>query len=312
MIERILHNWPAKVLSIGAAFLLFLFTNVSQLEERYVTVPLDVRLNSTMAVSASIPSTVRIGIRGDQELISALRTEQFIAYVDLNSIDNPGTYERPVEAELVGEAAQLDSLEIRVEPYELKVQLEERVQRRIEIIPQFSGEPAYGYELGRTVLQPSMVEIQGPESVVSELRAVRTEAVSLSGRRDDFDVRVRVIRPNLFVRFSGIDIVDIRGVMQAVVSEKQMQNLSVQLSNLAEGMRLSSVAPSGSLSVRGELLVLEDAENTTLQLRADASGIRFPGEYSLPVVPLVPENVEVLSYEPRTIDVVIERSGNVE
>ncbi len=119
VLERITHNWPAKVLSIAAAFLLFFFTNISQLEERYVTVPLDVQLDSNMALSSAAPSTVRIGLRGDSQLISTLREEEFSAYVDFGDVSEPGFVRAPVQVRSIGTARESDPLEIRVEPEEV-------------------------------------------------------------------------------------------------------------------------------------------------------------------------------------------------
>ena len=48
LLERIAHNWPVKVLSVALAVLLFLFYRISSLEERFFSVPLDLRINENL------------------------------------------------------------------------------------------------------------------------------------------------------------------------------------------------------------------------------------------------------------------------
>lgn len=305
LLQRVIHNWPAKVLSIAAAFLLFFFTNLSQLEERFVTVPLDIRLHSSMAPASSVPGTVRIGIRGEQQLISTLREEEFIVFVDLTGEQQPGFVRAPVQVEPIGTARQIDPLELRVEPSEVSLDLEARLTRSVEVQPTISDSPVTGYELRQSFLTPSAVEVEGPVSRVSEIEYVPTETISLAGRREDFNIRVRLERTDPFISFPGGDTVEFRGVIQERIVLNTFRDIDITVIDLDSDLDLQNVLPAGFIRVQGSQLSVEATRDDQLQLEVAAASIEEPGRYEMSVRPRVPPGLLTLGFEPQTVELVI-------
>ncbi len=302
---RLLHNWPAKVLSLTAAILLLVFHDISRLEERFFSVPLELELPRGYVPASNHPNNVRISLRGESDEIFRILEEDIRAYVDLTDHDAAGEFRVPVEVERRGTARAVEPLEISVEPLEVAITLEEGLQKGVEVAPSMSGFPPTGYELTQYQVSPSTVEIEGPSSHVEDIEEVSTEEIDLTGRREDFSVRVRLQRPDPLVSFLGGDVVEFRGIIEEAVVLHTFETVEIILLGLAPDLELQGALPSGVVRVQGRQLELEDIEPEDVQLIADASSITEPGTYEISVSPDVPQGLVVLRYEPQTVDVVV-------
>jgi hypothetical protein len=303
LLGRLLHNWPVKALSLAAAILLLVFHDISRLEERFFSVPLELELPEGYVPASNYPDNVRISLRGESEEIFRILEEDIRAYVDLTEHDNAGVFKEPVQVERLGTARGIEPLEIGVEPLEVAITLEESMQKGVDVQPSLSGFPPSGYELTQYQISPSTVEIQGPSSRVEEIEEVATEDIELTGRREDFSVRVRLQRPDPLVSFLGGDVVEFRGIVEEAVVLHTFEPVETVVLGLDPRFQIGGPLPSGTVRVQGRQLDLEDIEPEQVQLIADASAITEPGSYDLPVRPDVPQGLIVLRYEPTEVEV---------
>jgi YbbR domain-containing protein len=304
-IARLLHNWPAKALSLAAAILLLVFHDISRLEERFFSVPLELELPDGYVPASNFPDNVRVSLRGESEEIFRILEEDIRAYVDLTEHDSAGEFLEPIRVERLGTARGIEPLEIGVEPVEVAITLEETLQKGVEVQPSLSGFPPTGYELTQYQISPSTVEIQGPRSRVAQMEEVTTEDIELTGRREDFNVRVRLQRPDPLVTFLGGDVVEFRGIVEEAVVLHTFDPVETVVLGLDPQLQLDGQLPSGTVRVQGRQLDLEDTEPDQVQLIVDASAITSPGQYVLSVRPDVPQGLIVLRYEPTEVEVTV-------
>jgi YbbR domain-containing protein len=305
LIGRLLHNWPAKALSLAAAILLLVFHDISRLEERFFSVPLELELPQGYVPASSFPDNVRVSLRGESEEIFRILEEDIRAYVDLTEHDNAGVFKEPVRVERQGTARGIEPLEIGVEPLEVEITLEETLRKGVDVQPSLSGFPPPGYELTQYQISPSTVEIEGPSSRVEDIEEVATEDIELTGRREDFSVRVRLQRPDPLVDFLGGDVVEFRGIIEEAVVLHTFDPVETVVLGLDPQLQIDGQLPSGIVRVQGRQLDLEETEPEQVQLIVDASGIDEPGIYELPVRPDVPQGLIVLRYEPTDVQVTV-------
>src|SRR6267378_8567132 len=62
------------------------------------------------------------------------------------------------------------------------------VERELVVEPRLQGKPAPTYELKEVLVTPAKVRVTGPASHVDALDKAPTEAISIEGRRESFDV----------------------------------------------------------------------------------------------------------------------------
>ena len=63
--QKLIHNWPIKILAVAAALVLFLLNRISNLEERFFSVPVTLLVNEQYMPAAPYPHVVRVTLRGD-------------------------------------------------------------------------------------------------------------------------------------------------------------------------------------------------------------------------------------------------------
>ncbi len=62
------------------------------------------------------------------------------------------------------------------------------VERELLVEPQLKGSPAPSFEVKEVVVTPSRIRVRGAASHVNALEKAQTEAISIDGRRESFDL----------------------------------------------------------------------------------------------------------------------------
>jgi YbbR domain-containing protein len=309
LFQRIMANWPVKILSIAVAILLFLFHRIGMLEERFFSVPLEVRVSERLIPAESYPSTVRVTLRGRSEEINLALEEDIAAYADFTEHASEGTYTEPIRLRKGGSITRIEPLELRVEPESLTLKLDRRLRKSVEVEPAIVGYPAQGYELSQYLVSPSSVEVEGVESVVNALEEVKTENIDLSGKREDLSLRVRLKKPSPFVRFPGGNTVEFSGIIEEKTVLRTVTDVDMIALDLQSGLEVRRLPKSNRIRIQGTQRSLEQYGPQDYRLTFDCSAIDEAGEYTLEVTPDVPQGVLVLSYRPTEVEVEITATG---
>lgn len=312
VLARLLTNWPAKVVALAAAVLLVVFNDVARLEERFFSVPLELELDEDYVPGSPYPGNVRVRLRGNSDAVFRVLEEDIRAFVDLTEHDTGGVYKEPIQIEKRGTALEVDPLEIRVEPLEVTVALERKILKSLEVRPSLVGFPPAGYQLSQYRLTPSTVEVEGPRSRVEDLTHIVTEDIELAGRREDFSVRVRLVRPDPLVAIPGGDVVEFRGVVEETVILHTFEDVEIVFLDLPEDSRILSEVGTGSIRVQGKQLDVESVAPEDVRLVADGSIVTGPGTFVLRVRPEIPRGLLVLRYEPTRVEVRVGESATGE
>lgn len=306
--ERITNNWPAKILSIVAATLLFLFYRISTLQERFISVPLHVVTNESLLATSPIPASVRVTLRGKADTIFIVHEEDLDAYINLAVYKNAGIYRAPIKIQRKGATANSD-FETKVDPLEVTVTLEKKETKTVRVVANIEGIPAKGYELGQYFLSPDHIEIVGPQSRVSKITSVQTNPVNIDGRSNDFSERVGLSLPQPTIKVSGSDVVDVHGVIEKVIVVKTIQPVDIVALDLEPTLRMQLNTTTGRIQVQGSQLDLENVRQGDATLDVECSKITKPGVYTLPVKPSVPRGLVVLSYRPEKVTLTVTKGG---
>lgn len=309
LLERVLENWPAKVLSFMAAALLFSFNQLNRLEERPLAVPLRLVRSVDLAPSSAYPRTVRIVLKGESNSIYAIQEGDLEAVLDLSAFQAEGVYRVPVTVEKRGSAFDIDPLEIRVDPSEVAIALERRISRSVPIVPSFRGFLDPGYELASSELVPPTAEIEGPSSLVRKASDVTTEFIELSGRGEDFSAVVRLQQRDPLLTFVGSGTVEFRAKVQKALAFRSFEGLSIHLEGLAPGLSVAGELPPGTLRVVGSRNDLSNLVPPGDALYADLSLIDEPGVYTVPVGVRIPSGISAEAWTPGAVTLAVVRSS---
>ena len=215
LIARIVENWPAKVLSIAFALILFVFHRMSTMSTRTLSVPLVIEMNSALVVASPYPQNVRIQLRGEDNGIKAIDEGDIEAYVDFSRYDAGGLYRGPVHVRRKGSALEVEPLEISVNPLEVSVRLDIWIYKTLPLMADIRGEAASGFDLVSHLIYPMEIVVSGPASILENLSEIKTNAIDLDGRRGDFSVEVNIANPSPFLVLRGSGMAEFRGLIRA-------------------------------------------------------------------------------------------------
>ncbi|MDD3928423.1 MAG: CdaR family protein [Sphaerochaeta sp.] len=88
--QSLLLNWPAKVLSLVFALLVYVFIQYSTLGARVVTLPLEVSLPPSLEAQSLVPTSVEVIIRGDEDVIYLINPNAIEATIDFSEVTEEG------------------------------------------------------------------------------------------------------------------------------------------------------------------------------------------------------------------------------
>jgi hypothetical protein len=303
--KRLLANWPAKMLSLAAALLLFSFYRLNRLEDRYISVPLSVSMNDEYVPASQYPKSVRIRLRGESNALFAIQEEDVRAALDLTTYHAEGKYRVPVQIERKGSALGVDPLEIRSDPADIVVTMEKRITRVVPVTPSFKGFLEPGYELVSFDLSPSEVEVSGPAGSVSKVGEAQTDFIELAGRNADFIVKTRIIRKDSLVSISGPESIEFRAVVQRSLAIKDFEGVAIAAEGLSPELALASPLPTGGLRIRSSSTDIAGFTPAQGILYVDLSEMRKPGSYQAKVRSRAPDGFTIERYAPQSAQVTI-------
>ncbi len=305
--EKLLENWPAKVVCLALALLLFLFYRMSTLERKFFSVPLEIETNGDIVPAAQYPKTIKVSVRGEVDRIYPVQDSDISVYVDLTGYLKEGEYRVPVLSRLTGSVQDIDALEIELEPREITLRVEHRVIKRLAVNPAFKGYPEAGYELAGYIINPQTIEVSGPRGVMDRLTELSTEPIDLAGRNVTFEGSIPLVNRNSLVTTGNNGKIEYRVTIAQTTLIRTFEDVPFYFENLNPALSVVTDSVSGTLSVKGGQTELSGWELPPNALTVLCENVTGPGVYSLPVHVIVPETMEVVSFDPPEVQMTVTR-----
>ena len=303
------ENWPAKVISIALALVLFVFHHMSNLSERFFSVPLLIESQASLVPSSPYPRTIRITLRGNANSIYPIIEEDIQAFIDLSRFETPGNYQAVVQIRKRGTALDVTPLEIRAEPGEFPLLLDNRTSKFVPLVARIQGEVESGYVFNSYMLNPPQVTIDGPSGIVDNISELYTDIVLLNNRSVDFTETVNILNHDPLIVIRGAGVTEFRGYVSRVIHVRNIHQVPVMLFGLGGNFY-------GEPDIRFVSVQLESENNETLEnfivpedfLRVDCSEITEAGVYVLDINARVPSDI-AFSINPPEVSIVIRNAG---
>jgi hypothetical protein len=109
-LQTLLYNWPAKILSLVFALVVFAFIQYTNLDTRIVTIPLEVTLPTVLEPQSLVPTRVDVKIKGNEDIIYLIDVTSISATANFSDVRSEGIATRAVS--LVYEKQIFDSAQI--------------------------------------------------------------------------------------------------------------------------------------------------------------------------------------------------------
>jgi len=188
----LLDNLGIKLVALLLALLIYLNVYTDRPATLIVSFPLQVGdLADSLSLSGAVPSAVQAELRGTGKQLIRLRLTEPPVRISLAGV-GAGHFERALTS---ADLPLPTDVEIQVErvvsPRTVELQVDRKRSRRLPVSARVEGLPAGGVVwTGRLDVEPSTVEVTGPEKAIMALDSVRLDPVRLSGKRDTVQVAV--------------------------------------------------------------------------------------------------------------------------
>jgi YbbR domain-containing protein len=287
------HNVGLRVLSVLLAIALWVFVNAGEhTEERQLEVP--VRYNSLppgLVIVNNHPQSIEITVAGTPAMLTLLDENRLALKLNLTGV-GPGQASFRLTPEMFNEYRRTNVT--RIMPSQIVLDIDRIVTVEVPVTLKLEGKPASGYRVASTEVRPLQVEATGPSRVVSALKRLITEPLSIQDATADIDAPVRVIGPGGRVRL-GTEVVEAKVMLQDVIVDREFKGLKVRV-HAATGR--SRIDPGlANVMIRGPLLKLTKLELGDA-LFVDAGGVQPGAWHIVPLQVKLPDGMQLLRQDP--------------
>lgn len=298
MAPPLLRNIWLKFLSISIATLLWLVVAGDRVVERALLVPIEFQnLPASLEIVGDPPESVDVRIRASSGTISRMGAGDLAAVIDLRSA-RPGRRLFHLTAESINVPYGVEV--VQVSPATLPIEFENSAVRIVQVRPSIEGRPAPGYEVGTITSNPATVEVVGPESSLRGLDEAMTEPISIAGVARPVREVVTVGVADPTVRLRTPQTAEVTVQIVAGSSVRTIENVTVQMKNLDNGLRGRVLPATVSVTLRGTAEGIEAATAELLDVYVDATGFG-PGEHDVEVRTAAPPGLAVQQITPERL-----------
>lgn len=299
-------------MALAIAIALWLYGTGRHMGELMEDIPLIIITPPGFTMLSEGIDIVTIKVRGPQNIIDNLSS--MIKNRKVQATYNIPPYEKDMGDQLketiplgkdnlnLPEGIRLDS----IIPSKIEVTLGKLQKKYLNVHLEKEGEPAPGYKITSEFVYPSEVIVSGPSSALSAATEIDTTPININGITTDqnktFPWRIP-IEQNITFTKGGKEI------SAPVTCDKVVQvwfTISAQLDlKKFEKIGIKMLQPSGfpyevklqdqfiDLQVKGPKLILDKLQPSDIVAYIDASSLKPPGPYKLPIHCTLPEGVEL-------------------
>ncbi|MDD5226889.1 MAG: hypothetical protein PHV97_06900 [Candidatus Omnitrophica bacterium] len=307
MKKWLVHNWGLKIISLVLAIGTWYYAVGEENIEVMRVIPLKIQMSSTeMTVSEISARAVQVTLSAPRALIVNLASQDIQAVHKIGpEIKTAGEYSFRLEPAEIS----LPSFQIRVVkivPESVTVKLDELIVQKLEIQPDFVGEPAVGYKLLADELRmdPNAILTKGPKGVLEKMKSAKTEPIDLVGRIRSFYRTIEVKLPP-GVKPMSESLVNVYIPIREEFGEKEFKDVPVRILRSPAASGVADLNPDKvTLVLKGSKLSLEKLAPETLLAYVDLADLK-KGDYDLLLQVVLPENVSLKDKEPIKIKTAI-------
>jgi len=189
----IISDWQKKIISLVVAMLLWYIVNYQAYDELTFSLPIQYKnLPKELQIIEIYDTLVPILVKGPRERIKSLDFSKMVKVsVNLEKA-SPGINTFLIETELKDPKPDV-SFTLLKEKASLKI---DQVSSKIVFVrPILTGEPSTNYVKEEMFINPRMVTIKGPKSLIDQINYVETTPLSIEGVSSDITEKIPLNLP---------------------------------------------------------------------------------------------------------------------
>lgn len=260
MLSFFTENWGLKLFSLGMALALYTFVNFDSSTPVNVDFRIEYHTPDDILITNAPTTTVHTTLKGPGARWRSFQPGDLQPIVLDFSRAEPGTMRRSLS--LTNVVAPTGLKVIDLNPSEVEVQFDRRVEGKVDVTLDVSDLPAFGYAVLAKRAFPAQVRVVGPAAKMQSLASISTRKIDISGREQDLNVEVDLQPPPLPLLLLDKRVSAFVEIGEEFV-QRTFQNIAVRLEGGPKNARLSPA--SVSFTIKGPRRTVEGMERSSLE-----------------------------------------------
>jgi len=190
-----MKNIFAMLVSLSLSIGLWFYISTTKVGEKKFRIPIEFRsLKSDQLISFCSDKYVVASLTGNKEALSDVQVKNIKAIVDLGEVKEGEKQSYPLEI-IRGNIPE--GIEIIFSKKKIILTVEDKISRKVKVIPKVTGNVKKGNFLGEIKIDPQEIWIGGAKSVVSKIDSINTQEISVEKKEADISKEVNVDRAEL-------------------------------------------------------------------------------------------------------------------
>jgi len=158
------------------------------------------------------PKTVSIHVEGQEQILKNLKQNEISAMVDLHDAKTGRNF-YTLSPENVNLPRTVEVTNI--DPQTIGLTIERQFKKTVSVQPSIEGLPEKGFVILEIKVDPEMLILEGPRSIVSRINNVKTEPIDINGLNRDLQYKAKLNLPNSGLR-ANIQKVDVNILVKRI------------------------------------------------------------------------------------------------
>jgi hypothetical protein len=193
VVDDIVANPFYKLLSLAIAVGAWLYVQGGQTTDVKVRAAIEWKLPQGLATTEPLPATAQIAVRGTRSATRRATKADVRLTADVSDADVGEHSLDLASAEITGMPQGVSITGFS--PSTVRIVLDTLSTRKVKVVPVVVGDPADGYSVVSTVVDPPVLNLVGPRILVSDIVSVSTKPIDVSGLAADVDQPVELDLP---------------------------------------------------------------------------------------------------------------------
>lgn len=252
------------------------------------------------AAGAPVLSPVQVLVEGPRSRVSLAK--RAVVRLDTEGAKDNIRVSVPVQILDAKGAPASEGLRIKPEVIDVSLPVARLPAKMVPVKPQIVGDPAEGYKVSQVLAEPATIIISGPAPMLSEISAVTTLPLDVSGATTTQNGDLRVVLPQ-DVR-AEVERVRVTAVIDPRTIQRSFDNVEVKVHDLAEKMAAELDKKSVRVTVAGLYQNVNGLTANDLTAYVSVKDLGL-GEHELTVYLVLPDGVREVAIEPAKVKVTL-------
>ncbi|MGB3222022.1 MAG: CdaR family protein, partial [Desulforhopalus sp.] len=174
-------NWILKFVSLILAVGLWAFVGGEDRVDKNVMIPIEIiNLPRDLVISNQFKKAIEVSVSGPRSMILEMNNRAITRQVDLSSA-TPGTMVIVNDNDQIPVPRGITVQ--RVQPSSIILSLDKLIQKKFPISARTIGNVADGYYLKELKMDPDVITIAGPQTILSQVEELHTRPINLEGMK---------------------------------------------------------------------------------------------------------------------------------